>query len=178
MVFRSSLPSSMTWVVRVCRLSTSRTTGINVDHSNQVEEYADAKPFSQIPGPSNILGFGMLWNLWSYLKNDRFYLRKPHLFMLKNKQQYGPIYAETIGSTRYIMATQPEDIAKTFKAEGTYPSRGPVYPWLCYREQRKKAKGVLIGYKLQYVVYVHKSYYVCSICKYSLHLYTESSVMV
>ena len=136
-------------VIRARRLSTSAMTAINADHVNPIDEYANAKPFSQIPGPPSIPGFGMIW---SYLKNDRFYLKRPHLFMLKNKQDYGPIYAEAIGSVRYIMATQAEDIAKTFKAEGAYPSRGPVYPWICYREQRKKAKGVLIGYELQNLV--------------------------
>ncbi|EDV24792.1 uncharacterized protein TRIADDRAFT_56957 [Trichoplax adhaerens] len=44
-----------------------------------------------------------------------------------------------------IFVSTPEDFATVFKAEGKYPDRGPIWPWVVYREQRKKSKGVLIG---------------------------------
>ncbi|EDV25154.1 uncharacterized protein TRIADDRAFT_12969, partial [Trichoplax adhaerens] len=71
--------------------------------------------------------------------------QRPHLLMLDSKERFGSIYKEAIGSTHYVMVTKPEDVAKVFKVEGKYPSRGPVYPWIIYRQQRKKAKGILIG---------------------------------
>ncbi|EDV24803.1 uncharacterized protein TRIADDRAFT_25150 [Trichoplax adhaerens] len=62
-----------------------------------------------------------------------------------NAQKYGPVYRDKIGNLSYVFVYKPEDVAKVFQAEGKYPARGPALPWKIYREQRKKAKGLLLG---------------------------------
>ena len=60
-----------------------------------------------------------------------------------NSEKYGPIFKIRFGPLSYICIHKPEDVAKVFQAEGKYPSRDQILPWLVYREQRKRSNGLL-----------------------------------
>ncbi|EDV24787.1 uncharacterized protein TRIADDRAFT_56952 [Trichoplax adhaerens] len=106
------------------------------------EKIANAKPYTQVPGPK---GYPIIGTLWTLLKNNGFYQKRPHLLFAEYKKTYGPIFKDKIGNMELVFISTPEDVATMFSAEGKYPSKGPVNPWVIYREQRKKPKGVLIG---------------------------------
>ncbi|EDV24791.1 uncharacterized protein TRIADDRAFT_25545 [Trichoplax adhaerens] len=117
---------------------TATTTAI----PEEEEKIADAKPFSEIPGPKL---YPIIGNLLTLIKNNGYHQKRPHLLYSSYRQKYGPIFRDKIVNMKLLFVTTPEDFATVFKAEGKYPDRGPTMPWIVYREQRKKAKGVLIG---------------------------------
>ncbi|EDV24789.1 uncharacterized protein TRIADDRAFT_25487 [Trichoplax adhaerens] len=106
------------------------------------EKIANAKPYSQVPGPK---GYPIIGTLLTFLKNNGYYRKRPHLLFHEYKKKYGPIYKDKFANQELIFISTPADVAAVFKAEGKYPDRGPNMPWITYREQRKKSKGVLIG---------------------------------
>ncbi|EDV25236.1 uncharacterized protein TRIADDRAFT_56978 [Trichoplax adhaerens] len=116
------------------------TTANQIDDQNN--KNVNAKPLTDMPGPK---GLPFIGNLWTILKNNRYYQNRSHELLSIYHAKYGPIYKCRLGSIAFVYITKPEDIAKVFKVEGKYPNRGPILPFLIYREQRKKPKGILVG---------------------------------
>ena len=127
-------------ITRRVALRSTATEAAGID--DQKEKTANAKPFEEIPGPK---GLPIIGTLWTLLKNNGYYLTRLHQLYAEYTQQYGPIFKDKIANIQLVFVTKPEDATAIFKAEGKYPSRGPITPWVIYREQRKKSKGVLLG---------------------------------
>lgn len=106
------------------------------------EKFTNAKPYSQVPGPK---GLPIIGTLWTLLKDNGYYQKRPHLLHAEYREKYGPIFKDKIVNFEMLFISTPEDAATLFSAEGKYPSRGPILPLVIYREQRKKPRGVFIG---------------------------------
>lgn len=124
------------------RMAMRSATAATAEIDDSKERIASAKPFSEVPGPK---GLPIIGTLLTLLKNNGYYQKRPHLLFSMYKEKYGPIFKDKIVNNNMLIISKPEDVAAVFKAEGKYPSRGPAKPWVTYREQRKKSKGVLIG---------------------------------
>nr|ABB16316.1 cholesterol side chain cleavage protein [Potamotrygon motoro] len=79
--------------------------------------------------------------------NVYFYWRKNgfmnfHNLITDNFKTYGPIYREKIGNNDSVYIINPEDIATLFRAEGPFPERLEVKPWIIYRDLRKEPNGL------------------------------------
>ncbi|XP_067871253.1 cholesterol side-chain cleavage enzyme, mitochondrial-like [Heterodontus francisci] len=82
-------------------------------------------------------------SVYTFWKNDG--IRNMHNHMLNNFNKYGPIYREKIGYHNSVNIINPEDAATLFKAEGMFPERMKVKPWMAYRDYRKEKYGVLLN---------------------------------
>ncbi|XP_031418898.1 cholesterol side-chain cleavage enzyme, mitochondrial [Clupea harengus] len=96
------------------------------------------RPFKEIPG-SWKNEVATLYNFW---KQDGF--KNIHNIMVNNFNTFGPIYREKIGYYDSVNIINPEDAAILFKAEGHYPERFRVEPWIAYRDFRHRERGVLL----------------------------------
>ena len=134
-----SLYSTRSFLRKICKRLMATSPDSVQDNKEQV---IDAKPYSQVPGPK---GLPIIGTLWTLLKNGGYYQRKTHLLHTEYREKYGPIFKDKIVNMEMLFISTPEDSAALFKAEGKYPSRGPLTPWIVYREQRKKSKGLLVG---------------------------------
>ena len=120
----------------------ARTTAVAATNDTQPNNQPDPiKPFKDLPGPKRIA------SLWDIFKNKRYYLHRSHELFTYYSKQYGSIFKCRIGAVDLVYVSKPEDVAKVFQAEGQYANRGQMLasPWVIYREQSKKPKGVLIG---------------------------------
>uniref|UniRef100_UPI00406DB548 Cytochrome P450, CYP11A1 n=1 Tax=synthetic construct TaxID=32630 RepID=UPI00406DB548 len=96
------------------------------------------RPFDEIPG-----NWRNGWlNLYRFWRSNGF--RNLHHIMVKNFNKFGPIYREKIGYYESVNIINPEDAATLFKAEGLFPRRLRVEPWVAYRDYRNQKYGVLL----------------------------------
>ncbi|EDV18925.1 uncharacterized protein TRIADDRAFT_34441 [Trichoplax adhaerens] len=63
----------------------------------------------------------------------------------KRRQEYGPIYKETIGNNQIVAVSTSEDAEKVLRAEGKYPNRNPIAPLVEYRKKRNLSMGVVLS---------------------------------
>ncbi|XP_056654687.1 cholesterol side-chain cleavage enzyme, mitochondrial isoform X2 [Monodelphis domestica] len=96
------------------------------------------RPFSEVPTNGS--------NGWINLV--RFWMEKEmhniHFRNVRNFQQLGPIYREKLGNLESVFIINPEDAARLFKAEGSYPERYNIPPWTAYHLYMKKPLGILL----------------------------------
>ncbi|KAM9061499.1 cholesterol side-chain cleavage enzyme, mitochondrial [Sarcophilus harrisii] len=95
------------------------------------------RPFNEIP-LNGANGWLNLFHFW--MENG---IRNLHIRTLQGFQQLGPIYREKLGNTESVFIINPDDAACLFKAEGPYPERYCVPPWVAYHTYMKKPIGVL-----------------------------------
>ncbi|EFA04695.1 cytochrome P450 302a1, mitochondrial [Tribolium castaneum] len=80
------------------------------------------KSFKEIPGPLSLPLVGTLYLYFPFI--GRYQFDRLHKNALKNFQLYGPIIREEIVPGEHIVwLGDPDDIAKMFHTEGTYPYR-------------------------------------------------------
>lgn len=126
------------WISRILVRSTAAST----NYAQQENKNDPVKPYKDIPGPK---GLPIVDNLLDVYKNKRYFLTRTHeLFTLYSKR-YGSIFKCRIGALDIVYISDPEDVPKVFQAEGQYANRGDVVPWVVYRKQHKKLKGILMG---------------------------------
>uniref|UniRef100_UPI00398EDB63 cholesterol side-chain cleavage enzyme, mitochondrial-like n=1 Tax=Pristiophorus japonicus TaxID=55135 RepID=UPI00398EDB63 len=112
------------------------------DHSGTSESCTSSdqtlKPYDALPGT-----WRNNWvNAYTFWKNNG--IKHMHSLMINNFNKYGPIYREKIGYHNSVNIINPEDAAILFKAEGIFPERLKVRPWMAYRDHRKEKYGVLL----------------------------------
>ncbi|XP_072484483.1 cholesterol side-chain cleavage enzyme, mitochondrial [Notamacropus eugenii] len=95
------------------------------------------RPFNEIPS-KGANGWMNLLHFW--MENGPQYL---HNRTIQGFQQLGPIYREKLGNTESVFIINPDDAARLFRAEGPYPERYGIPPWLAYHTYMKKPIGVL-----------------------------------
>ncbi|XP_074088797.1 cholesterol side-chain cleavage enzyme, mitochondrial [Macrotis lagotis] len=67
-----------------------------------------------------------------------------HIRTMQGFQELGPIYREKLGNADSVFIINPDDAARLFKAEGPYPERFCIPPWVAYHTYMKKPLGVLL----------------------------------
>ncbi|XP_037658558.1 cytochrome P450 11B2, mitochondrial-like [Choloepus didactylus] len=67
-----------------------------------------------------------------------------HLEMQQNFQELGPIFRYDMGRSQMVNVMLPEDVERLQQADGLYPCRMSVDPWLAYRELRGHKPGVFL----------------------------------
>ncbi|EDV25213.1 Cytochrome P450 10 [Trichoplax sp. H2] len=140
MKWKLSVPYLQRWNTLYRQVSIRSATSTAIGSDTQVE--CNTKPFHQIPGPK---GLPIIGDLMTFLRNDSYYLKRPHLLLLENTKKYGPIYKQKIFTWQTVVVTDPNEISKIYSAEGTYPTRGLVKPFIHHRMQSKRAKGIAVG---------------------------------
>ncbi|RDD36293.1 Cytochrome P450 10 [Trichoplax sp. H2] len=96
----------------------------------------------QIPGPK---GLPFIGTLLDYAKNDGWGFQNFFAMTEKRRQEYGPIYKETIGNNQIVAVSTSEDAEKVLRAEGKYPNRNPIAPLVEYRKKRSLSMGVVLS---------------------------------
>ncbi|EDV24804.1 uncharacterized protein TRIADDRAFT_56983 [Trichoplax adhaerens] len=83
-------------VIAVNGIVNQSTAVGNLDHKpNGNNESVEVKPFSEIPGPK---GLPLIGSLLTVLKNDGYYIKKTHLYMIMNAKKYGRIHKDKMGN--------------------------------------------------------------------------------
>ncbi|EDV28484.1 uncharacterized protein TRIADDRAFT_51438 [Trichoplax adhaerens] len=120
------------------RYSTTSTNPVE-DHS----QMSNVKTMDQIPGPK---GLPFIGTLLDYAKNDGWGFKNFFAMAEKRRQEYGPIYKETIGNNRMVVVSTSEDAEKVLRAEGKYPNKkNLIVPIAEYRKKRNLSMGVLLS---------------------------------
>ncbi|KAG9341234.1 hypothetical protein JZ751_019675, partial [Albula glossodonta] len=111
------------------------------------------RPFDEIPGRWK----SGLASVVSFMKQGGF--KNIHRMMVQNFDTFGPIYRksegawkreqycphrEKIGNYESVNIINPDDASILFKAEGHYPTRLLVPPWISYRDYRNQNYGILL----------------------------------
>ncbi|RDD36292.1 Cytochrome P450 10 [Trichoplax sp. H2] len=142
--YRVLKPSQVTTTVCYRSASSLRmrysTTSANPikDHS----QMSNVKSMDQIPGPK---GLPFIGTLLDYAKNDGWGFKNFFAITEKRRQEYGPIYKETIGNNRMVVVSTSEDAEKVLRAEGKYPNKDLIVPIVEYRKKRNLSMGVLLS---------------------------------
>uniref|UniRef100_UPI00398F8C03 cytochrome P450 11C1 isoform X2 n=1 Tax=Pristiophorus japonicus TaxID=55135 RepID=UPI00398F8C03 len=95
-------------------------------------------PYRDIPSTGRS-GWLNLYRLW---RNNGF--RTMHRVMTENFKRLGPIYREKLGRKESVNIIRPEDIAVLFLAEGKFPKREMLDPWVAHREHRGHRCGIFL----------------------------------
>ncbi|XP_043843883.1 cholesterol side-chain cleavage enzyme, mitochondrial [Dromiciops gliroides] len=96
------------------------------------------RPFHEIP----LQGTNGWFNLFHFWMNKG--MQNLHMRSMKGFQELGPIYREKLGNSESVFIINPDDASRLFKAEGPYPERYNIPPWMAYHIYMKKPLGVLL----------------------------------
>jgi len=103
---------------------------------------AEAKPFSEVPGPRRL---PLVGSALSFLFEIN---RKLPIRQLQKgwMQKYGMIYRAKVPTLpEVVVIHEPQDVEALFRAEGKYPSRAPFQIWKQARNELKMEMGVLLS---------------------------------
>lgn len=86
------------------------------------DEFKDAKPATQIPGPSTIPIFGMMHH---FFPGGKFYNVKMTDLHLKLREEFGDIVRlpGIMGRPDLVVVYDPDNFSKLYRNEGEYPHR-------------------------------------------------------
>lgn len=99
------------------------------------------KPYDQIPGSET----SSLQNMIFIMRNFKYITQKAHHAFRDMFAVNGPVIKNNFAGLELILISDPKDIERLFRAEGKYPRRFDVMPWLVYRQQRNLPLGVLLA---------------------------------
>ncbi|XP_077979498.1 cytochrome P450 10-like [Glandiceps talaboti] len=113
--------------------TTASATQETPTHSNDA-----VKRYEDIPGPRNkfVTYLDIIRN-GGLAKMDKFYTMR--------RKQFGPIWRERLAGFSDIFVADPDAAAAVFRAEGKYPRRPPLEPWLLYRKLDGYSLGVFLS---------------------------------
>lgn len=99
-----------------CPMSDEKPSTIDSD------EFKNAKPGTQIPGPSTIPIFGMMHH---FFPGGKYYNVKMNDLHLKLRAEFGDIVRlpGIMGRPDLVVVYDPENFAKLYRNEGEYPHR-------------------------------------------------------
>ena len=107
--------------------------------THKMDTNEQVKSFEEIPQAAE-----STWqNIMFLIRNFKTITEQAHLAHRESFKRLGPIFkADNVGLT--IVVTANADAAECmFRAEGKYPRRFDVIPWIQYRNQRNLPLGVL-----------------------------------
>ncbi|XP_073422190.1 1,25-dihydroxyvitamin D(3) 24-hydroxylase, mitochondrial-like [Dendrobates tinctorius] len=95
-------------------------------------------PFSSLPGPIDLPGFGSLLNvIWNGG------LQNQHEIMYKYHQKFGGVFKMNLGFFKSVQIGDPVLLESFLRHESIHPKRMEIKPWKMYREYRDEAYGLL-----------------------------------
>ena len=112
---------------------------LNKQSSTTTDEIV--KPYDQIPGTE----ISALQNMIFILRNLKYVTQKAHHAFRDMFALLGPIVRNKFAGLDMIIISSPKDIERLFRAEGKYPKRFDIMPWLVYRQQKNLPLGVLLA---------------------------------
>ncbi|RDD37940.1 Cytochrome P450 11B2, mitochondrial [Trichoplax sp. H2] len=115
------------------RNQSTTSTRLNVDEN--------IKPFDQLPQPDQSLFSQILFLMRDY----KLLTEQNHICASPIFKRLGPIFKTTNGGLTLVMTADPKAAESMFRAEGKYPRRMDVYPWLYYRSECNLPLGILLG---------------------------------
>ncbi|XP_006812664.1 putative cytochrome P450 301a1, mitochondrial [Saccoglossus kowalevskii] len=95
-------------------------------------DFANAKPFNEIPGPRSI---PVLGTSYEYLPFGPYSLHALQDALLDKYRKYGNIWRETFASIPAVNIILPDDIETLFKSDGSTPIRLAIEPLKLVRER-------------------------------------------
>lgn len=111
------------------------TASLKIDADEQV------KSIEQIPQPDG----SALANMLFIMRNYKMLTEQAHLAHRDSFRRLGPIFkVQNVGLTLVVTAN-PDAAECVFRAEGKYPRRFDIIPWIEYRKERNLPLGVLIA---------------------------------
>ncbi len=112
-------------------------------------ELEAAKPFEDIPGPTQLPLLGTAWELM--LPKNR--QRPLHMVMLDRMRRFGKIYRDKLpGLPETVMIHSPVDVEAMFRHEGKLPRRMPLTTWKRVRRELGLGRGVFLQYVVEIIV--------------------------
>ncbi|KAM9096097.1 cytochrome P450 11B1, mitochondrial [Sarcophilus harrisii] len=132
----SQLLQTLWWRLGGCRGLTTRAVQESLRESEPL--LGSVRPFEAIPQSQSNPWTKML-RIWK----DNGY-ENLHLETQKNFQKLGPIYRDKMGTLSTVHIIMPQDVEKVMKAEGQFPQRNQMIPWLKHRQSRKLKYGIFL----------------------------------
>lgn len=104
-------------------------------------ELQAARPYEDIPGPTQWPLLGTAWELM--LPRNKH--RPLHLVMLDRMRKFGKIYKDKLpGLPETVMIHDPVDVETMFRHEGKLPRRMPLTTWKRVRKELGLGRGVFL----------------------------------
>lgn len=106
--------------------STKASSAVGVDEcpfsNNETEELRNAKPPSEIPGPSALPFFGTMHH---FLPGGKFYNKQMTEITSMLQKEYGDLVLlrGVMGRPDLVLTFDPENIVKLYRNEGQWPHR-------------------------------------------------------
>ncbi|XP_043847311.1 cytochrome P450 11B1, mitochondrial-like [Dromiciops gliroides] len=132
----SQLLQTLLWRLGGCRKLMTGT--LQEPFRGSESPSGSVRPFQDIP-----LSQGNRWTKMLRIWKDSGY-DNLHLEFQDNFQKLGPIYRDEVGTISTVNVMMPQDVEKILKAEGEFPQRNLVVPWLMHRQSRKLKCGVFL----------------------------------
>ena len=133
-------------VTRRLPACTTTTTGAGWPgtRSLSTSALAEAKPFSEVPGPRRL---PLVGSAFSFLLEMSRNINVPIRDVQKGlMQKYGMIYRAKVPTIpEIVFIHEPQDVDMMFRAEGRYPSRAPFQLSKQVRNELKLEMGVLLS---------------------------------
>lgn len=132
-----------TQLANLCQLRTIAQLNIKGDETiNVSSQWAEARPFNEIPGPSK------LQMVRGFLPGGIFYKKSFNDFAFINRDLYGDLIKVPglFGKKDIIMSFNPEDFRTAIRSEGIWPKRRLIETLLYHRKvHRKEEFGNVVG---------------------------------
>ncbi|XP_070540550.1 cytochrome P450 10-like [Ptychodera flava] len=107
------------------------------DRHNQIHD-TKVKPFEDIPGQqSKLATYINIFRKGGLARFDEYFTWR--------RNTLGPIWKESIGVMSGVVVADPSATEAVVRAEGKYPRRMPMEPWLLYRKMGGYSLGVFLA---------------------------------
>ncbi|XP_070577396.1 1,25-dihydroxyvitamin D(3) 24-hydroxylase, mitochondrial-like [Ptychodera flava] len=124
--------------VRHRQLTTAAPQSDGVGSDGPTSNRNDVKPFEDIPrSKSKLSTYIDLFRHGGLSRMDK--------YILWRRQTFGPIWREIFGIFDSVIVADPVAAEAVTRAEGKYPRRQPVEPWLLYRKLDGYSIGVFLA---------------------------------
>ncbi|XP_074055554.1 cytochrome P450 11B1, mitochondrial-like [Macrotis lagotis] len=132
----SQMLRTLLWKLGGCR---RMMTGALQQSLKEAEPPSDSvRPFQAIPQNEGNSWIKLL-QIW---RNNGY--EDLHLETQETFQKLGPIYRDKVGTMNSVNLMLPQDVEQVLKAEGSFPQRNQVVPWLSHRKSRKLKCGIFL----------------------------------
>lgn len=125
----------------VCKCRRNQSTVVGSVDCHIDKRYANAKPFSAIPGPVGVPGIGSLMQYTGPFK--KYDISRYQEALECRWKSYGPVVKETIGTRTAVRLYDPDDVQTVYQHEGMWPNIIPILESSRkYRESRNMSPGL------------------------------------
>ncbi|XP_070577401.1 cholesterol side-chain cleavage enzyme, mitochondrial-like isoform X1 [Ptychodera flava] len=136
--FRIRQCAGLAFNVQHRQRSTAAQQSHDVDSDGQTSNINNVKPFEDIPGSKSKLA--------TYIDFFRHGgLSRIDKYFLGRRQTLGPVWRENFGIFNSVLVADPVAAEAVTRAEGKYPRRQPMEPWLLFRKLEGYSVGVFMA---------------------------------